>query len=636
MSRSSNARLSALLLLAKPVATLFLLSASGCALAENGEEVQPAVPNDPSNVLAEGYQPKSKAERERARQIGETTADFQKEALGLGAGRESALTASFGEAGAIPQAGWWSREPFSQVLEGPRKVAAVGLEEVYQSALANSSQIRVFASLPLIRETAIDEAEGVFDPEIFSQWRYDNTSEPTSTSLETGQVNDFFRERGWAFQGGIRKRFLTGATVGLVQEAGARANNSQFFIPSQQGRAALRLSVMQPLLRGSGVSYNRTLMQIAKLDAETGYDEFIRQLETHLMEVNRTYWSLYLARAVYLDKQRLVRITRAVVDELSERGNLDTIDSQLSRARGALATRRSDLVRSELAIRNAESRLRALLNDPSFVEQGIGEVIPGDLPVAVPVPTDFPGSVKDSLAYRPEIKQAERHLKAAGLREGMARNEKRPSVNAVGEVGLSSLQGAGDYSAAFNDQLNDREPTWGFGLVASVPLERQSAKAVHLRTQLELRQKADQLRSVLDTVLLEVQIAHREVETAWPDVVSKWEAAVAADQELAVLMERRKVDVDGAGTSTSLYLENLLDAQLRGAMAREEFLRALVVYNSALTNLERAKGTLLQSEDVEVLRTAEGGERTRTALPVIRAVHDEAAAHAVATYALQQ
>ncbi len=613
---------------------VWILLLAGSLGSVGAEPQQGAVPNDPINALMQKYQPKSKPEQELSQGIGQGVVDFEKEALDVGVGQESSVTASFAQAGVIPQADWWSGRPFGQVLEGPRKVAAVGLDDVYQSALANSSQIRVFASLPLIRETAIGEAEGVFDPELFSQWRYDNTSEPTSTSLETGQVNDFFRERGWLYQGGIRKRFLTGTTVGLVQEVGARSNNSQFFIPSQQGRAALRLSVMQPLLRGGGVRYNRTLMQIAKLDAETGYDEFIRQLETHLMEVNRTYWSLYLARAVYLDKQRLVGITRSVVDELSERGNLDVIDSQLSRARGALATRRSDLVRSELAIRNAESRLRALLNDPWFVEQKIGEVIPGDLPVAVPISSDFSRSVQASLAFRPEIKQAERHLKAAGLREGMARNEKLPTLNAVGEIGMSSLQGAGDYSAAYNDQFDDQEPTWGFGIVASVPLERRAAKAVHLRTQLELRQKADQLRSALDTVLLEVQIAHREVVTAWPDVVSKWEAAVAADQELAVLLDRRKVDVDGADASTSLYLENLIDAQQRGALAREDFLRALVVYNSALTNLERAKGTLLQSENVGIYREEDEDGVNKEALPVIRAVKANAAAQAEATYAL--
>jgi outer membrane protein TolC len=481
--------------------------------------------------------------------------------------------------------------------------------------------------LPLIRETAIDQAAGVFDPEVFSQGRYDSSSEPTGTSLETGRPNDFFREDGWTYEGGVRKRTKTGGTVGLSQELSQKTNNSQFFIPGNQGRAALKLSVMQPLLRGAGVNYNRSLIQIAKLDAETGYDEFIRQLETHLMEVNRTYWALYLARAIYLDKQRFVSEAAAVVEELGKRGNLDAMASQMSRARSALATRKSDLVRSELAIRNAESRLRSLMNDPELIASGVAEIIPGDVPLAAPVAPEYATSVADALAYRPEIKQAQRSLTAANLREKMAKNEKLPSVNAVGEVGISALRGQGDVSGSYNDQFGDSEPTWGLGVVASMPLERRVGKAVHLRTELEVRQKEDQLRSAMDTVLLEVEISYREVITAWPDTKAKWDAAVAADQELVVLGKRRGVDANAGETSTSLYLEKLLDAQERSVLAREEFLRALVVYNSSLANLDRAKGTLLQHEDVGVDRTEDGSN-----LPIILVAKQEATKKALASW----
>lgn len=587
--------------------------------------------NDPANVLCSVYVPESKKEAALEDEIEAKVQAFEGEAKEVGVGQESAVTESFARSGGIPAADWWAGEGFRPLLGGGRKTASVTLDQTYQSALAHSSQVRVFASLPLIRETAVGEAEGTFDPELFSNWRYDSTSEPTGSSLETGLPNDYFREGGWVFEGGVRKRMVTGATVGLTQEIGERSNNSKYFIPRDQGRASLTLSVMQPLLRGAGVRYNRSLIQIAELDAETGYDEFIRQLETHLMEVNRTYWTLYLARTVYVEKQRLAADTGKVVAELEERGNLDAMESQLSRARAALASRKSDLVRSELAIRNAESRLRALLNDPRFIEQGIGEIIPGDLPVAFPLSSDFSRSVSDSLAYRPEIKQAERHLKAASLREGMARNEKLPMINAVGELGVSGLQGEADIGGAYSDQYDDTEPTWGVGVVATMPLERRAAKAIHLRTELEFRQKVDQLRSTLDTVLLEVQIAHREVTTAWPDAKAKWDAARAADQELEVLWNRRGVDADAGATSTSLYLEKLLDAQERSSLAREEFLRALVVYNSALTNLERAKGTLLQYENVGVLL----GEDEK-GLPLITLEKDAAAKRVLACYELQK
>jgi len=612
--------------IAAVIGTLFLTTscqiASDYRISDDPNAVRRA-----SSVMADTYSPTSGRQRDMDAEISGTSEDFLSKAT-FGSAREqaSALAKAFGHTGGLPQEAWWNAETKRPMLSHSGQTVSMGLDEAYRRSIEHSNQMKVFASLPLIRETAIDEAEGDFDPEVFAESRYDRTHEPTGSLLETGSAEDFFQERGWTFESGVRKKFAPGTSVALSQEFSRVANNSQFFTPDDQGRSRLKLSVMQPLLRGAGVEYNRSLVQIAKLDAETGYDEFIRQAETHLMEVNRTYWALYLARAAHLEKQRLVSETETVVAEIESRFDLDTVGSQRSRVRAALASRKADLLRSELAIKNAESRLRTLINDPVFVEEQIGEVVPADMPVASLVAPSFDSSVEDALAFRPEIHQAENHLRAADIREAMAANEKRPTLDFVGEVGVSSLQGEGDWTGAFADQYNDGRPTWGVGLVASMPLERRAAKARHLRTQLEVRQKKDQLRSTMDTVLLEVQIAHREVVTAWPDAKAKWEAADAAEQELSSLRDRREIETAESGTS--FYLEKVLDAQDRRAQTREDFLRALVIYNASLTNLERAKGTLLQAEDIGVVRTEDDAH-----LPLIRLVKNEAASHAKNVYA---
>jgi len=608
------------------VGTLFLTTS--CQIASDYR-----VSDDPnavrraSSVFTETYSPESDSQRDLDAEIAEESEGFLSKVT-FGSAREqgSALAKAFGRSGAVPRQTWWTGDTMRPLLSHSGETVTMGLDEAYRRAITHSNQMKVFATLPLIRETAIDEAEGDFDPELFAQSRYDRTHEPTGSLLETGNPDDFFQERGWTFESGVRKKFAPGTSVALSQEFSRVANNSQFFTPDDQGRSRLKLSVMQPLLRGAGVEYNRSLVQIAKLDAETGYDEFIRQAETHLMEVNRTYWALYLARAAHLEKERLVRDTETVVEEIESRSDLDSVGSQRSRVRAALASRKSDLLRSELAIKNAESRLRTLINDPIFVEAKIGEIVPGDMPIAAPVAPSFEASVDDALAFRPEIHQAENHLRAADIRESMAKNEKRLSLDFVGEVGVSSLQGNGDWTSAFADQYNDGRPTWGVGLVASMPLERRAAKARHLRSELEVRQNRDQLRSTMDTVLLEVQIAHREVVTAWPEAKAKWEAADAAEKELASLRDRREVETAESGTS--FYLEKVLDAQDRRAQTREEFLRALVIYNASLTNLERAKGTLLQAEDIGVVRTEDDAH-----LPLIQLVKKEAASHAKNVYA---
>lgn len=608
------------------------LAGAGCQIPKDLSVLQASDPADPASVrlpstlIGDTYTPESKTEKSLDTAIREQSADYLADAAAVGEGeKRSDLAETFARSGAIAPEGWWADDTARPLLAHTGKVLQLDLDEIYRRALTHSSEVKVYAATPLIRETAIAEAEGEFDPELFTETRYDRSHEPTSSVLEAGEDNEFLRQRGWTSESGVRKRFQTGTSLSLSQEITEQTSNSDYFNPRDQGRGRLKLSVMQPLLNGAGTAYNRSLIQIAKLEAETGYDEFIGQLEEHLMEVNRQYWSLYLARATYLEKKRLVADTQTIVDELESRGNLDSIASQRSRARSALATRKADLVRAELAIKNAESRLRTLVNDPVFVDDRIGEIVPGSPPIASAVVPDFRQTVTDALTHRPEIHIAENYLRASDLRQGMAANETRPTLNLIGEVGASAMRGDGDWSGAVGDQFDDVEPTWSAGVVASLPWGRKTAKARLLRSQLEVRQRRDALRSTLDQVLLEVQIAHREVATAWPDAKAKWEAAKAADQELTMLRDRR--EVESAESGTTLYLEKVLDAQERRALAREEYLTALVVYNSALTNLDRARGTLLQEETIAVERTEDAA-----GLPLVQLVKQEAADDAVKAY----
>ena len=267
-----------------------------------------------SSVSTEIYEPKSDQEQALDDEISAESETFKgKVAIGTASEKGSSSTLMYDRKSGITREDWWNGNTKHVLLSNSGSTVHMGLDEIYQRTIAHSSQVKAFASLPLIRETGVEEARGEFDTELYTQSRYDRTHEPTGSLLETGNPDDYFKEKGWSFEGGLRKKFGLGTSVGVSQEFTQISNNSDYFVPGEQGKARLKLSVMQPLLRGAGAKYNESLIQIAKLDSETGYDEFIRQAETHLMEVNRTYWALYLARTDYLEKRRLVGETEAVV-----------------------------------------------------------------------------------------------------------------------------------------------------------------------------------------------------------------------------------------------------------------------------------------------------------------------------------
>lgn len=505
------------------------------------------------------------------------------------------------ETAKIPEdfAPWWIRGQHNTIGESNR-AQAVTIDELLARALRHSSQIRVFSDLPLIRETGILEAHGAFDTNAFLQGKFDRTNDPVGNVLTTGGSSRFKQDE-WSFEAGAKKKFITGTEVTVSQQLSRTDNNSVYFVPNPQSKSTLSVSVVQPLLKGAGVGYNRSVIQIARLDSDIAMQEFIRQSESHLLEITRTYWALYAARITYLQKARLVDDTARVTDELRARQKVDAGQSQLFRAESALASRRSDLVRSEAAVRNAQDRLRALTNDPELLASVNSELVPRDKLVLTSSPFNAQDAARSALQARPEINQAFLQLRAATIRENMQRNELLPELNLVLQGSLGGLDD-GEYGGAYGRQYSTGTPAFGAGFVFSIPLGNDIARARLERRRLELRQQIDQLRTTIDTVLLEVRISAREVATAYRETQAKYAAVKAFTEDIETLTARRALQAIGEDTLMASYLSTLLDSQDRRANAEEEFIRAAANYQISIVNLERAKGRLLAYTNVNVVR----------------------------------
>lgn len=494
---------------------------------------------------------------------------------------------------------WWIKG--QRVAIGGPGAHRISLEELYARALRHSKQIRVFADLPLIRETGVQEAAGAFDTNSFVKTQFDHRNEPVGNTLTTGGASRF-KEDAWTVEGGLRKKTIAGTEVSVTQEIGRTDNNSIYFVPNPQSTARLTLSVVQPLLRGAGVAYNRATMQVARIDSEVAMQEFIRQSESHLLEIARTYWALYAARVTYLQKLRLVEETGHVTDELRGRAGVDAQQTQLFRAQSALASRRSDLVRAEAAIRNAADRLRALTSDPELMAAAGAEIVPADVLVLSASPVDAKAASKSALEHRPEIQQAFMQLRASGIREKVSRNELLPELNLVLQGSLGGLDDD-RFFGGVSRQYTEGGPGYGVGVVFSIPFENNAAKARYERRQLETRQQLNQVKTTVDTVLLEVKVSAREVATAYRETQAKYEAVRAFTEDVETIRARRDLQALQDQAQIATYLDHLIDAQDRRANSEEEFIRAAANYQIAIVNLERAKGRLLAYEDVNIVRT---------------------------------
>jgi outer membrane protein TolC len=487
---------------------------------------------------------------------------------------------------------WWQK-PATQPIQHGAKAVDGQLDSLFLRALGHSSQIKVFSEIPLIRETAVLEAEGAFDPHVFAEAMLKRTDEPVGSTLSTGGPNRF-EEHAWLGKAGLRKKTITGATVEASQRVGGTDNNSTFFIPHDQANSRFEFSVTQPLLNGGGTQYNRSTVTVAKLDEGIADAEFRRQAEAHLLEIGRSYWALYLERSILLQKQRLAARAGEVVAQIQGRRGVDVLESEIARARAALGARQSDLMRASMAVRNAEAKLISLINDPKMrLHEGF-ELVTRQAPALFEKSLTVEQAAQVALNNRPEVMQGLQQIRAAEVRARMSRNELLPILNFIAKLTWDGLKGNYNYDGAVSGQFSEGGPGWTLGLQFDYPLGNTTAEARHRRRLLEVRQVANQLRTTLETILLETQVAIREVRTSWRELGVKYHTLQAANQELDA-HTKRGVLVGEEGQRASDWLERLLSAQERVADVERDFLNSQVSYNLALINLDRVTGLLLQT-----------------------------------------
>jgi outer membrane protein TolC len=500
---------------------------------------------------------------------------------------------------------WWDEH----VTNAMRSVQPLetDIHTLLYLAVQHSNNIKIAKRDPLIRETAIQEADSSFDWVRYLNTAWNDTSQPIGNTLTAGGTATQFNDNVFTGTGGFRRLTRYGGLLDISQQFGWQDNNSIFLTPDQQATSQFTVSYTHPLLRGRGAAYNASLVFLAEVDAEVAENEFLATLQDELLEITRSYWALYQERAVLAHQMRLFLKTRKVYQTLKARQGVDTKRTQLIVASSALENRRADLIRARTAVTNAETRLRGLINAPELANTDVSEVIPAEMPSVQLYSTDLQTEIETAVQNRPEVMAAIRQVKAGSTRLGVAEHELLPALNLVTQGFLNGLRGDSDFGGSFVDQFSDGAPSYSIGLQYELPVGNRLARARLCRRKHELAQLEDQYARALTAVQTEVDIAVRELNTSYMEIGAKSRALAAAEAEAETIEQRWLRMVDGNG-SAGLNLESLIAAQERVTENEREYVNSVLTYNLAMINLKRSNGTLLGSQNVNVSKTCSNGE----------------------------
>lgn len=470
----------------------------------------------------------------------------------------------------------------------------VDVSLLVQKAMQSSPQVLALQAEPEVQQRVVWQEEAAFDWRTFLETTYDDLNDPVGNALTTGNNADRFLDHRFNGGGGLRRRTTSGGELELSQRFGHQYNNSLFLVPNPQSTSRLELSFRQPLLSRAGTMYSQHQIVLARIATNSSSDEVLNELQTHLYRVAEAYWQLYRSRAEFVQRQKLLASAQDVLRTLEGRHEVDTIPRQILRARSAVARAEARIQRAVTSIRNAESQLRLLVNDPDMLNRGPLEFMPVETPVAALPPTSLRDALQTALINRPDVSRAIRQMRASSVRLGVSRNELLPKLDFLVTSYVAGLEAQNEIPKSIGNQFADGGPGYTVGLEFEVPLGNRAARAKVEQRQWELQRSINVFRATVEASLTEVEVSNREVETAHREMQGRYQAMSAAQTETNYLKDRFDV-LPLSEDSAILLLEDLLDGFERLADEESAFVEAQVNYALSLLQLRRATGVLLRS-----------------------------------------
>lgn len=463
-------------------------------------------------------------------------------------------------------------------------VLRLALSDCLRRTLANNYQIRLDGYAPAISAAQVVQAEAAFDMAFFANVNRNNTDQPTPSALIASQTDST------VVNGGIRKLLATGAQVSLTQQM-TRVDNPgfQFQLLNPSWTQTFVAEIRQPVLRNFGIDFNRAQINIRKNEQKINQEAFRARVIETLNNAERAYWALVGARRDVVVSAELLAEANLTLAQIEARKDFDAYQTLLFRSQAAVKAREFEYIDVKNRVRNAEDQLLNLMNDPDWPMSNEYEILPIDEPTTAAILRDRYHAVQTAIECRPEIIQARVGVDNTRLQLGIAKNQALPQLDVVYRMTVNGLGASSDQAfdqqtgGNFIDQYVGMEFLWNFG-------ERGERAGIRI-AKLQQSQAVFQYKRSLDDIITDCRVALRNLETNFEQLGPSHEAVTSSSENLRSLQERQE-------RKSPEQLDTILNSQVSLAQARRGLLTALVNYNQGIIDVERAKGTLLDYNNV--------------------------------------
>jgi outer membrane protein TolC len=427
---------------------------------------------------------------------------------------------------------------------------------------------------------------------------------------------------------GYTQAFPTGTSFSVEFNNSRQTTNSPFFNLSPVLSSMYRFSFQQQLLAGFGFGPNLRYLRIANNDKKISDIAFKDQVIATVTQIENIYWDLVNAYEQAQVNEQSLAFAQKSFDNAKKQLQLESIpamdvmraEAEVSKRDQDLTVARTTLQLQELLIKNA---LTESLDDP--VLEAV-PVVPTDRLQRTQVqPTQKPATVavQDLIAQalhdRPELAESDVDLANRQISRKAARNALLPSLSLIAFYGGSGLGGPlnpiynipgvpnssnvpPDFSGALQNAFNNSAPDYYVGFNLNIPIRNRVAKADQYRSDLEYRQAGLRREQLRKQIRIEVRNAQYALEQTDARVDAARKARDLAQRTFEITQKELTL---GAGSTYQT-----MTAQRDLSVAQLDLVTAMTVYEKAKIELDRATGSTLDHNGIEVQDAIKGTVRT--------------------------
>ena len=497
-------------------------------------------------------------------------------------------------------------------LPGIATAQTLTLQDAIASALARNREIVVERESVTQSREGIARAQAAFDPVIRGEARYRDQTLPVISILSGAQPGDLApTTRGVSSVASFSRLFGSGASLTASTSLARDTSNSFLTLISPAWFTSLGVELRQPLLQGRAIDPARRAVRVSRAAVDRSEAALRRVVAETVAAVEQAYWSVVAARRDVAIRESMLTLADRQREDAKVRVEAQVVpESDLAQFTAEIERRRGDLFAARELATRAELQLKALILDSADAPQWNTTLTLEELPPPALAPVDVAAALADA-ATRPELADLDARQALQAIELDAARDRLKPQLDLVGGYTARGVAGArsddvrpfpgltvefaeelqGALGASLESVALQRFPDVAAGVVLSIPLGHRAARADIATAESAARQIAAARERIRIQIAVEVRNAAAAVETAGQRIEAARAARAAAEIQL-----RAEEDRLTAGATTPFFV---LTRQNDLTVAEVALATAIAAHRRALTELARARGTLLRDRAVD-------------------------------------